>query len=284
MEHIIEVQGMTKAFENKTALQHLDFHVKKGEIFGFLGPSGSGKTTTVKILTAQLMPSAGTAKVFGVDVKKMTEQERARHLQRIGTLTDNSTLYDRLTVKDNLELYCKLYGVSTKRIDEALQQVNLLQERSTTVKTLSKGMKQRVTLARALIHQPDLLFLDEPTSALDPTNTRHIHNSLRELNQAGTTIFLTTHDMEEAEAICDRIAFLHQGKIAAMDTPQQLRLNNSDHTVTVSTSEGTFQIKQDEDGAKQIYDWMTSGKLQAIHSNEPTLNDIFISLTGGILK
>ncbi|WP_028543820.1 ABC transporter ATP-binding protein [Paenibacillus taiwanensis] len=284
MEHIIEVQGMTKAFENKTALQHLDFHVKKGEIFGFLGPSGSGKTTTVKILTAQLMPSSGIAKVFGVDVKKMNEQERARHLQRIGILTDNSTLYDRLSVKDNLELYCKLYGVSTKRVDEALEQVNLQQERSTTVKTLSKGMKQRVTLARALIHQPDLLFLDEPTSALDPTNTRHIHHSLRELNRAGTTIFLTTHDMEEAEAICDRIAFLHQGKLAAMDTPQQLRLNNSDHTVTVSTAEGTFQLKQDAEGAKQIYDWMISGKVQSIHSNEPTLNDIFISLTGGVLK
>ncbi|MCM3338574.1 ABC transporter ATP-binding protein [Paenibacillus sp. MER TA 81-3] len=284
MEPIIEVQALTKAFGNKQALRQIDFTIQRGEIYGFLGPSGSGKTTTVKILSGQLLPTTGTARVFGVDIAKMNEADRHRHLSRIGILTDNSTLYDRLSIQDNLELFCKLYNVPSSRAKEVLEQVNLANERQTTVKTLSKGMKQRVTLARALLHNPDILFLDEPTSALDPTNTRHIHDALKALNRAGTTIFLTTHDMEEAESLCHQVAFLHQGHIAAMDTPQRLRLKYADSTITVTTAEGTYSVQRDDEGARRIYDWMTTGKMVAIHSNEPTLSDIFIKVTGGILK
>lgn len=214
----------------------------------------------------------------------MTEAERHNHMRQIGILTDNSALYERLTIQDNLELFCKLYGIHTKQIATVLEQVNLSNESNTAVKNLSKGMKQRVTLARALLHEPRLLFLDEPTSALDPTNTRNIHESLRQLNKAGTTIFLSTHDMEEAESLCDRIAFLHQGSIAALDTPQQLRLTYSDNSLTVKTTEGCYHLPQNEESAKRIYDWMSKGELKSIHSNEPTLSDIFITLTGGTLK
>jgi len=284
MEPIIEVRAMTKTFGNKQAIKPIDFTIERGEIFGFLGPSGSGKTTTVKILTGQLLPTSGTARVFGVDIAKMKDSERQQHLSRIGILTDNSTLYDRLTIEDNLVLFCQLYNVPTSRVQEALEQVNLTNERKTVVKQLSKGMKQRVTLARALLHKPDVLFLDEPTSALDPTNTKRIHEALRELNRMGTTIFLTTHDMEEAESLCDRIAFLHNGCIAAMDTPQQLRLAHMDHGITVVTTDGTHTVERDESGAKRIHDWMASGKLVSIHSNEPTLSDIFIKVTGGVLQ
>ncbi|PZM64579.1 ABC transporter ATP-binding protein [Paenibacillus dendritiformis] len=281
MEPIIEARALTKMFGNQSALRSLDFAVYRGETFGFLGPSGSGKTTTIKILTAQLLPTSGIARVFGQDVARMTEAERYQHLSRIGILTDNSTLYDRLSVQDNLEMFCKLYQVPANRVPEALEQVNLANERHTVVKNLSKGMKQRVTLARALLHRPEILFLDEPTSALDPGSTRRIHESLKELNRAGTTIFLSTHDMEEAETLCDRIAFLHQGRISAMDTPQLLRRRYADATITVTTTDGSYQVACDEEGARRVSESMTSGKLMSIHSNEPSLSDIFIKVTGG---
>ena len=133
--------------------------------------------------------------------------------KKIGVLTDNSGLYSRLSIYDNLKLYCELYEVPEKRIDEVLEIVNLKNEKKKIVSKLSKGMLQRVTLARTLLHEPELLFLDEPTSALDPVNSQHIHNGLRELNARGTTIFLTTHDMNEAELLCDRVAFLNKGQI-----------------------------------------------------------------------
>lgn len=278
MENIIEVNSLLKAFSNKTALNHIDFRIKKGEIFGFLGPSGSGKTTTVKILTSQLLPTSGTVKVFGKELNRMND---ADHKRRIGILTDNSALYERLTIQDNLELFCKLYDVNTKRIAEVLEEVNLSQDRSTMVKKLSKGMKQRVMLARAILHKPDLLFLDEPTSALDPVNTLHIHEGLRRLNQEGTTIFLTTHNMAEAESLCSQVAFINDGVIKALDTPEQLRLAHADYSMTVNVKgEGKMVLQQNEENATQISRWIQSGRLLSIHSNEPTLGDIFVKMTG----
>lgn len=281
MENIIEVKQLMKSFSNKIALKNVSFEVKKGETFGFLGPSGSGKTTTIKILTSQLMHTSGQVNVFG---KPLAKKKHPSIMQRIGILTDNSGLYDRLTVYDNLLLYCNLFNVKEQRIGEVLEQVNLASEQKTLVKDLSKGMKQRVTLARAIIHKPDLLFLDEPTSALDPVNSKHIHEGLRQLNKEGTTIFLTTHDMDEAEQMCDRVAFLDKGEIQALDTPKNLRLHYADPTITVLLKDRrTISIEKNESGAEQIYQWMTSGELLSIHSNEPTLGDIFVKLTGRVL-
>lgn len=281
MENIIEVKSMAKIFANHTAIEGLDFTVKKGEIFGFLGPSGSGKTTTIKILTGQLMPTEGTATVFGGPLSNLKKPE---YRQRFGVLTDNSGLYGRLTIYENLKLYCELYDVPLAEIDKVLSTVNLKADRKKKISTLSKGMTQRVLLARALIHSPELLFLDEPTSALDPVNTRHIYKGLRALNDKGTTIFLTTHDMEEADTLCDRVAFLNAGKIQLLDTPSKLKKKYSNSTITVELkNEEIVVLPAGASGAQQLFDFMTSEQIATIHSNEPTLGDIFVQSTGRVL-
>lgn len=281
MNNVIEVKNLTKVFGNKVVLKDVTFEVKKGEIFGFLGPSGSGKTTTIKILTSQLIHTKGEVTIFDESLQKKTTKH---YLKKVGILTDNSTLYERLSVYQNLLLYCKLYEVSASRIDKVLEDVNLLGDKKTIVQKLSKGMKQRVVLARAFLHKPKILFLDEPTSALDPVNTKHIYKGLRKLNEQGTTIFLTTHDMVEAEELCDRVAFLHQGEIKLLDTPKNLRLKFSRKSISLIVGEGnSITVKNDEQGAKQISDYMKNGQLLSIHSNEPTLGDIFVQLTGSEL-
>ncbi|CAM4065172.1 bacitracin ABC transporter ATP-binding protein [Bacillus manliponensis] len=273
----IEMKDVMKTFDSKTALRNLNIEVKQGEIFGFLGPSGSGKTTTVKILTSQLLHSVGKVSVLGRDITGPNSID----YKRIGILTDNSGLYERLSIYDNLLLFCDLYDCKKERIDEVLAQVNLLDDKKTLVKKLSKGMKQRVTLARAILHKPDMLFLDEPTSALDPVNVQNIHNILRELNKEGTTIFLTTHNMDEAETLCDRIAFLCGGEIVALDTPENFRLKYAkDKIEVVLTEKRKETVQKDELGAKRISEWMKNGELLSIHSYEPTLGDIFIEVTG----
>lgn len=277
MECVIEVDNLAKTYKKKQALKNLSFRVRKGEIFGFLGPSGSGKTTTVKVLTSQLSYASGTATVFG---SAPDRSRKADFLGRIGVLTDNSGLYERLTVHDNLALFCRLYGVPERSLGDVLAAVNLSADRNTLVQQLSKGMKQRVALARAILHRPELLFLDEPTSALDPVNRLHIHETLRRLNRGGTTIFLTTHDMQEAEALCDRVAFLNDGEISALDTPLRLRLRHGDRTITLTTPKGMEVVEQDAAGAVRIGELIRRGELLAIHSNEPTLGDIFVKLTG----
>ena len=278
MENIIEVQSLEKIFANQTALRDVSFNVKKGEIFGFLGPSGSGKTTTIKILTGQLNETSGKATVFGEPVSEM---KKGVTRKKVGVLTDNSGLYGRLSIYDNLKLFCELYEVQVKRIEEVLDIVNLKSDKKKVVSKLSKGMLQRVTLARTLLHEPELLFLDEPTSSLDPVNSQHIHNGLRELNARGTTIFLTTHDMNEAELLCDRVALLNKGKIRLMDEPKKLRKHFSDSTITVELkSDEKVVLKTTAEGAQQLFDYMSTDNVVTIHSNEPTLGDIFVEVTG----
>lgn len=276
--NIIEVSGLAKTFSNELAIKNVDFHVKRGEIFGFLGPSGSGKTTTIKILTGQLSPTSGVVSIFGESVEKLKKPE---YRKRFGVLTDNSGLYERLSIKDNLKLYCDLYDVPHSKIDDVLNTVNLQRDKSKRVSALSKGMMQRVTLARALLHEPELLFLDEPTSALDPTNSRHIHEGLRALNAAGTTIFLTTHDMYEADILCNRIAFLDKGEIQLMDTPKKLKRRYTDSTITVElTNEEKVTLPAGSSGAQQLFNFMKEEQVVTIYSNEPTLEDIFVHVTG----
>ncbi|MDQ0214524.1 ABC-2 type transport system ATP-binding protein [Oikeobacillus pervagus] len=278
MENIIEVSGLVKMFSNQVALKDVSFTVKKGETFGFLGPSGSGKTTTIKILTAQLAQTDGEAIVFGVPASKL---RGAGYRKKIGVLTDNSGLYVRLSVYDNLKLYCDLFDVPYTRIDEVLDMVNLKEAKKKVISKLSRGMLQRVTLARSFLHKPDLLFLDEPTSALDPVNTKHIYKGLDNLKEQGTTIFLTTHDMNEAETLCDRVAFLNEGKIQLLDSPKALRKKFSDNTITVELADGSKDIiNRGPEGAQVMYNYMSENKVVSIYSNEPTLGDIFVEVTG----
>lgn len=278
MGNIIEIKSLEKVFGDQVALKDVNFDVKKGETFGLLGPSGSGKTTTIKILTGQLAPTSGEAHVFNVPTKSLN---KGSYRKRFGVLTDNSGLYNRLSIHDNLKLYCQLYDLPLKRIIEVLDMVNLADARTKVVSKLSKGMMQRVTLARAFLHEPELLFLDEPTSALDPANSKHIYDGLRSLNEKGTTIFLTTHDMSEAELLCDRVAFLHKGKIQLLDQPKALRRQYSDSSVRIELKDGReMLLPGGSEGAGEIYNYMNNDQVVAIHSNEPTLGDIFVEITG----
>ncbi|KRG14082.1 bacitracin ABC transporter ATP-binding protein [Lederbergia galactosidilytica] len=272
---------MAKLFSNQTALKDLSFYVKKGETFGFLGPSGSGKTTTIKILTGQLAQTDGEAHVLGVPVTKLKEPAYRKKIGVFGVLTDNSGLYGRLSVYDNLKLFCDLYDVPYSRIEEVLQMVNLQEAKKKIVSKLSKGMLQRVTLARAFLHRPELLFLDEPTSALDPVNTKHIYRGLESLKAQGTTIFLTTHDMYEAETLCDRVAFLNNGAIQLLGAPSDLRQTFADRTLTIVLTDGQEEvIEKGPNGAETLYKLMSANKVESIFSNEPTLGDIFVEVTG----
>lgn len=274
---IIEVDQITKEFSGQVALNKISFSVQQGEVFGLVGPSGAGKTTLLQLLTGQVKADTGQAKVLG----HTTNRLRGEQLQEIGIMTDNSGLYDRLSIYDNLKLYCRLYGCSLKRVEEVLMLVHLGAEQKKKVQHLSKGMRQRVLLARALLHEPQLLFLDEPTSALDPMNTYYIHQGLRTLNQKGTTIFLTTHDMREAEVLCHRVAFLHEGKLPLMGSPIELRERFSDATVTVRlTGREPMILQNGPEDAQKMYDYFCSNQIVTIHSNEPTLDEIFIHVTG----
>lgn len=274
----MKVTGLRKVFNQHTAIEDVSFNVKRGEIFGLLGPSGSGKTTTIKILTGELLQTSGDVKVLDFDIAFFKTPD---FKSRIGILSDNSSLYDRLTVYDNLKLFCKLYDAPLEQIDVMLEEVNLKDARNKAVSKLSKGMKQRVLLAKALIHKPDLVFLDEPTSALDPGNIAHIHRGLQKLNEAGTTIFITTHDMEEATKLCDRVAFLDKGRIQELGNPNALRYKYSTHAFHVETfDDKRLVIENERENADEIKELIATGKVKSIQSDNPTLGQIFLKITG----
>lgn len=269
---MITVEKITKRFGNKTALNQIQFNVDKGEIFGFLGPSGAGKTTLINILTGQLKADEGTTQLLGKDTKDLTPED----LARIGLVGDSSGYYEKLSLEKNLIVYAKIYGLPNSRVDEVLEQVGLLESKKTIAEILSTGMRQRMFLARALLNRPELLFLDEPTSGLDPMTSKKIHRLLEELKATGTTIFLTTHDMVEATEMCDRISLLNQGDLVEIGTPRDIiQKYNKEKRVKVTYMDHSEQVMAFEDLKDQD---MT--QVELIHSMEPTLEDIFIQLTG----
>jgi len=282
-ETTIEVMNLTKTFQQTTALKEISLQVTRGEIFGFLGPSGSGKTTTIKILTGQLLPTSGTAFVLGRPITNYDE----RLYEQIGIVTHQSGLYDKLTVEQNLQYFAKLRNLPKQRVSDLLQQVGLSDQRRKKAAKLSQGMRQRLVLARAILHQPRVLFLDEPTSGLDPSTNRSIHQLIRELSTSGTTVFLTTHDMLEATRLCDRVALLNNGKIAECASPTALRLKynrQQSYQVRIKSQSEPLTLPASEATAQQIQHWMTSGELETIHSCEPTLEDVFLTVTGRKLQ
>ena len=269
---MITVEKITKRFGNKTALNQIQFNVDKGEIFGFLGPSGAGKTTLINILTGQLKADEGKTQLLGKDTKDLTPED----LAHIGLVGDSSGYYEKLSLEKNLIVYAKIYGLPNSRVDEVLEQVGLLESKKTIAEKLSTGMRQRMFLARALLNRPELLFLDEPTSGLDPMTSKKIHRLLEELKAAGTTIFLTTHDMVEATEMCDRISLLNQGDLVEIGTPRDIiQKYNKEKRVKVTYMDHSEQVMAFEDLKDQD---MT--QVELIHSMEPTLEDIFIQLTG----
>lgn len=272
MSSIVVSKNIVKTFGTKIALNKINFEIKEGEIFGFLGPSGSGKTTMINILTGQLLQDGGNSQLLGKDSYSLNSTD----LEKIGIVSDKSGFYEKLSLEKNLLLYAKLYGVNLNRVDELLNKVGLLESKSILAEQLSTGMKQRMLLARALINQPKILFLDEPTSGLDPTTSKSIHELLVDLKENGTTIFLTTHDMNEATLLCDNLALLNKGKLIEQGNPADIiQKYNTNKRIKIIYKNREERIFNFSELTKLNVDDIIS-----IHSCEPTLEEIFIELTG----
>ena len=269
---MIRVENVSKSFGSKKALHQISFEIKEGEIFGFLGPSGSGKTTMINVLTGQLAADQGNTILLGKNSQDLTSND----LEQIGIVSDGSGFYEKMSLYKNLLIYAKLYGLKSDRVNQVLQQVGLADAKDIIAEKLSTGMKQRMFLARALLNAPKILFLDEPTSGLDPTTSKMIHTLLQELKQAGTTIFLTTHDMHEATLLCDRLSLLNKGNLIEYGSPQDIiQKYHVDKKVRVAYKDGREQIVSFEE-----LPHLDTTDLMVVHSCEPTLEEIFIRLTG----
>jgi ABC-2 type transport system ATP-binding protein len=274
----IEVEKLTRTFNSLKAVDNISFSVQSGEIFGFLGHNGAGKTTTIRMLSGQLLPTSGQARVAGCDV--ITEQRRLKPL--IGVVSEHQNLYERMSGRENLEFAARLYGQDIRRVDEALRQVGLLERAADNVRKYSNGMKQRLLIARALLHRPQVIFLDEPSRGLDPVVGREIRRLILDLSEQGVTIFLTTHYMEEADQLCDRVAFLSEGRIVALDTPNNLKVAHGQNLVKVTLNNGqSFNIGFDDpDAGKQLEKLVNEGEVRTLHSAEATLEEVFIQIAG----
>jgi ABC-2 type transport system ATP-binding protein len=215
----IEVKDLTRDYNGLRAVDEITFDVDQGEIFGYLGPNGAGKTTTIRMLTGQLRPTSGSASVMGCDVVN----ERGALKPQIGVVFDSQNLYERMSARDNLKFYARLYRVDKSRVEVVLEQVGLTRRAGDKLSEYSNGMKQRLLIGRALLHEPRVLFLDEPTRGLDPNIARDIRQIVLDLAEGGMTVFLTTHYMEEADLLSRRVAIIDQGQIVAMDSPEKLK-------------------------------------------------------------
>ncbi|MHA1579187.1 MAG: ATP-binding cassette domain-containing protein [Candidatus Freyarchaeota archaeon] len=307
---IVETNNLTKVYAGKfTAVDHISFQVEEGEIFGFLGPNGAGKTTTVQMLCTLTEITEGEAKIAGIDVKKQPDEVR----KKIGLVPQDISVDDELTARENMELHGKLYhmpkSLINKRIPELLEVVELTEWENALVKTFSGGMRRRLEIAEGLMHRPDILFLDEPTLGLDPTSRASIWEYVRSLNKEGITIFMTTHYMDEADKLCDRIAIIDYGKIAGIGTPEELKGMLGGDIITVNANDReaflnhiknldfVTEILPQEDGIRISVNrgetaipklFREASKIgvdiESISLSRPTLDDVFIKFTGRSLR
>ncbi len=309
-ESVIQVSQLTKRFGDFTAVDHIDFEVKKGEIFGFLGPNGAGKSTTIRMLCTLSHPTEGSATVAGFDVV----QEDSRVRQHIGLVSEKLIMYNDLTARENLRLFGELYDLPketlNRRIEKLLTFVRMEKWADARIGTFSTGMKQRINVIRALVNQPEILFLDEPTLGLDPQSTVEIRELVRRINlENQTTIILTTHMMVEADLLCDRIGIIDHGKIVALDTPANLKklVSGTDTTVldfeipnlspgllaavkglpciasVTQEDESHIKVHAQGDGCfDAVIDGIrqNGGKVKGVRNLEPSLEDVFLKLTG----
>ena len=307
---IVETNNLTKVYGGKfTAVDHISFQVEEGEIFGFLGPNGAGKTTTVHMLCTLTEITEGEAKIAGIDVKKQPDEVR----KKIGLVPQDISVDDELTARENMELHGKLYhmpkSLINKRIPELLEVVELTEWENALVKTFSGGMRRRLEIAEGLMHRPDILFLDEPTLGLDPTSRASIWEYVRSLNKEGITIFMTTHYMDEADKLCDRIAIIDYGKIVGIGTPEELKGMLGGDIITVNANDReaflnhiknldfVTEILPQEDGIRITVNrgetaipklFREASKIgvdiESISLSRPTLDDVFIKFTGRSLR
>ena len=306
MEIAVKVQDLTKRYPNVVAVDHIDFEVQRGEFFGFLGPNGAGKTTTINILTGVTKATSGEAFILGHNVA--TEPVKAK--EHIGVVPDTPNLYDEMTAWANMVFCAKLHGVPKekreKRANELLDLVGLHDRRNDHVGTFSRGMKKRLMVAAAFVHEPEILFLDEPTTGLDVQSAREIRGLIRDLNRQGTTVFLTTHYLEEADVFCRRLAIIAKGKIIVEDTPEKLKLSTQveqvievsfdraedmadklkhlNHVKDVITAGDKFRlhVSDPSETLPSIFDFAKKNNLKIVSINtlKPTLEDAFVKLTG----
>jgi ABC-2 type transport system ATP-binding protein len=305
-ENAIEVTDLTKRYDGIIAVGNITFHVKKDEIFGFLGPNGAGKTTTVRLLTGLTRPTSGTIKVAGFDM--IRESNNAK--EHLGVVPEVSNIYDEMSAWDNLIFAAQLYRVPRdereNRAKELLELFGLYERRTDRAGNFSKGMKRRLTIAAALIHKPDILFLDEPTSGLDVQSSRMIRNLTKDLNKNGATIFLTTHYIEEADQLCQRVAIINQGKIVAVDNPEKLKASVEKHQIIEVSFDQTqnlehklaslkyvskavqvgdkfrLNIRNTSEAVPLLVDFARENglKIVSINTLNPSLEDAFVEMTG----
>jgi len=305
---VILASDLTKFYGEILAVDHVNFEVKKGEIFGFLGPNGAGKTTTIRILTGLSRPSTGTARVLGLDIN--TEIAEAK--KYIGVVPELSNLYDELSAIDNLLFVAQLYGIPRNqrrtRAEELLKTFGLYERKDSLFRTFSRGMKRALTIAAALIHEPKILFLDEPTVGLDVVAARSLRALIGNLREQGITVFLTTHYLEEADILCDRIAILVKGRIVAIDTPKMLKAEAEEEPVIEFSIKGevskfvqglseklpALKIMVADHNRVRIYSGISAEiynaafqltkakgtEIESVNSIKPSLEDAFVKITG----
>lgn len=278
MNNIIELRRITHKYREKEVLKDISLTIQSGEIVGLLGPSGAGKTTLVKIMTGQLKPTSGTVIRKGESSDRQGDPVNIR----MGMMMDELGLYDRLSCYDNLKLFARIYGISDNRIHQVLEQVGLSEAKKRRVEKLSKGMKGRLALARAVLNEPEILFLDEPTSGLDPVTTRLIHQLILQEQKRGATIFLTTHNMWEAETLCQNVALLHEGTIVEYGEPKEIcRRYNHQKKLHIRLLDGKLlEMGNNSSAAETVKDYLEKEMIETIHSTEPNLETVFVELTG----
>jgi ABC-2 type transport system ATP-binding protein len=280
-EPAIRVEDISYSYGDIEAVRGVSFEVSPGEILGFLGPNGAGKSTTIKILTGQLPPRSGTAQVLGVDVTTDDPEMQSN----IGVCFEEKNLYDTMSATENLRFFGSLFGIKDVDTDGLLRRVGLADRADDRVSKYSKGMRQRLMMARTLVNTPKVLFLDEPTDGLDPVSSRAIRNLIKEEAARGAAVLLTTHDMHEADELSDRVAFINEGRLYAIDTPENLKLEHGQRSVTVRLRDGDSVIErsvalEDAGAGELLKAAVASPDLMTIHTEEATLEAIFIEMTG----
>jgi len=279
MAAAIEAKHLEFSYADQRAVDGVSFEVAPGEILGFLGPNGAGKSTTIKMLTGQLRPDAGEVIVLGHNMATDRDDAQAR----MGVCFEEKNLYDAMSARENLAFFSKLFGLTDLDIDGLLAQVGLADRADDRVSSYSKGMRQRLMMARALLNRPDVLFLDEPTDGLDPVSSQAIRKVIKAEADRGAAVLLTTHDMHEADLLSDRVAFINDGKILVVDTPENLKLAHGRRSVRVRARSGDeieeTVIELDDDAGDQLHQAVTKDIL-TIHTEEATLEDIFVKFAG----
>ncbi len=284
-ETTLAAEDIAYSYGDIQAVDHISFQIDRGEVLGFLGPNGAGKTTTLKMLIGLLEPQDGSITILGKDMVKNREQVQAQ----IGVCFEEKSLYEDMSAAANLKFFASLFGI--KELDAAglLERVGLPVERKDKVANYSKGMKQRLMVARALVNKPQVLFLDEPTDGLDPVSSEAIRTVVTEEKARGATVFLTTHDMMEADKLSDHVAFINEGEIAALDTPENLKHQFGKRVLKMryhkdgELAEEEFSLDDRQTGSR-IQEIIAGYDVLDMHTEEATLEDIFIQLTGKKLK